>query len=235
MRHDSNSQFTGKATGLGTYGYQLTADWRAHISYGTAYRAPNFNELYFPDTGFGGGNSKLNPELATNLETEVNWERGAHRFSAVYFNNHIKNLISGWPPMNINQATLSGSTFSYDGHLDEWALGVSGDFLRAFDKLTGQRLARRAEHLLKSHLTRAVGKWNLGGEWQLVGSRYDDAANTRRMGGYGVVNLTTDYRLERNWVLFARANNIFNKDYELAHDYATPQSSLFIGIRYSSK
>ena len=235
MRHDSNSQFGEKTTGLGAYGYQLTPDWRAHISYGTAYRAPNFNEMYFPDSGFGGGNSKLTPELATNREAGLNWERGTHHFSAVYFNNHIKDLISGWPAININQATLSGSTFSYDAHLNEWGVGVSGDFLHAIDDLTGQRLVRRAKQQLKSHLTRSVGNWNFGGEWQLVGSRYDDAANTRRMGGYGVINLTTDYRLERNWVLFARINNLFNKDYELARDYATPRSSLFIGIRYSSK
>ena len=235
VRHDANSQFGGKTTGIGAYGYQLSEDWRAHLSYGTAYRAPSFNELYYPDTGYGGGNPKLTPELARNREVGFDWEKTGQHFSLVYFNNKVKDLISGWPAINVNQATISGSSLSYDTRFAEWALGVSADLQRPRDDTTGMRLVRRAEQQLKSHLTRSLGSWNLGGEWQWVGSRYDDAANTQRMGGYALANLFADYRLERDWVLFARANNIFNKDYQVALDYATPRSNLFVGVRYTPK
>jgi len=63
--------------------------------------------------------------------------------------------------------------------------------------------------------------------------RYEDTANTQRLGGYGLVNLVADYRLDREWVLFARANNLFDKRYEGAKDYAVAGSSLFVGVRYS--
>lgn len=235
LRRDDNSQFGAKTTGFAAYGYQLTADWRAHASYGTAFRAPSFNELYFPDTGFGGGNPDLKPELAKNREFGVDWEVGNHHLAAVYFNNKVSDLIASWPPANVSKATLSGGSLAYDGRFADWQLGVSAELSRSRDDDTGKRLARRADEQLKAHVSRALGQWHLGAEWQLVGERYDDAANAKRLGGYGLVNLFADYRFERDWALFVRANNLFNKGYELARDYATPGANVFVGIRYAPK
>jgi vitamin B12 transporter len=235
LRRDENSQFGGKNTGFAGYGYQLNPDWRAHVSYGTAFRAPSFNELYFPNT-FGAifaGNPNLKPEYARNREIGLDWERSSHRFSAVYFNNKVTDLIVGYPLLNVNSATLAGTSLSYAGSVGHWNGGVTVDLQRARDDVTGKRLIRRADEQLKTHLGYTRGAWSMTGEWQLAGDRFDDAANTQRLGGYGVANLLADYRLEKNWTLFGRANNLFNKQYELAKDYATPGASLFVGIRYS--
>ncbi len=233
LRRDDNSQFGGKTTGFAAYGYQFNMDWRAHISYGTAFRAPSFNELYYPDTGFGGGNPNLKPEYARNREIGVDWERGSHRFYAVYFHNKVSDLIAGWPPVNVSNATLSGTSLGYEGGFSDWQFGISADFQKPRDDDTGKRLARRADEQMKTRLSRAYGNWNFGGEWLLVGKRYEDAANTQKLGGYGLVNLFADYRIERDWVVFARGNNIFNKNYELALDFATPRASVFVGVRYA--
>ena len=235
LRHDENSQFGGKTTGFAGYGYQLTPDWRAHLSYGTAFRAPSFNELYFPNT-FGAtfaGNPNLRPEFARNREIGVDWEVAGQRFSAVYFNNKVSDLIIGYPLLNVSSATLEGTSLSYSGNLGNWNGGVSIDLQRPRDDATGKHLIRRAEQQLKSHLGYSLGAWDVSGEWQLSGERFDDIANTRRLGGYGVLNLLANYRLEKNWTLFARANNIFDKQYELSMDYATPGANVFVGIRYS--
>lgn len=235
LRRDDNSQFGGKTTGSATYGYQFTPAWRAHVSYGTAFRAPTFNELYFPDTGFGGGNPNLKPETSKNTETGVTWEQGGHRLSAVYFHNKVTDLINSWPPQNVNNATLEGATLSYGAHLSVWTMGISVDLQRPRDDDTGNRLARRADQQMSSNISRSFGNWSLGGEWQLVGDRYDDAANTKKLGGYGLVNLIADYRLQKDWTLFARANNIFDKYYETVNNYSTPGASLFVGVRYTPK
>jgi len=242
VRRDDNSQFGAKTTGSAAYGYQFTPDWRAHVSYGTAFKAPSFNSLYFPLSCFGGfgcfsGNPNLRPELAKNSEAGVDWERGRQRFSAVYFNNRISDLIDGTLPVPINvaKATISGTSLSYGAGTGPWSGGVNADLMRARDDDTGKRLARRADEKLKTYLAYSTGKWKLGGEWQLVGERFDDTANTKRLGGYAVVNLYTDYRLEKNWSLFARANNIFDKRYELAQDFSTGGASVFVGVRYNQQ
>ena len=235
LRRDDNSQFGGETTGAATYGYQLTPALRGHLSYGTAFRAPTFNELYYPDSGSGGGNPTLKPETSKNKEIGVDWEHGAHRFSAVYFHNEVTNLINSWPPRNVDNATLQGTSLSYDSRFDEWTMGLSLDFQRTRDDETGNRLARRADQRMNTHISRSLGNWNIGGEWQLVGKRFDDANNTVKLGGYGLVNLFADYRLQKDWSVFARANNIFDKYYELADTYATAGANVFIGLRYSPR
>lgn len=242
LRHDDNSQFGGKTTGQAAYGYQLTPEWRAHFSYGTAFKAPTFNNLYYPLTCYGswgcfGGNPDLKPERARNAETGLNWEKGAQRFSAIYFRNKVSDLIdSSLPiPMNVNEATLSGTSLSYANSVGAFSGGISLDLQRARDDSSGKRLARRADELLKAHLAYTAGMLKVGGEWQLVGESFDDAANKNKLGGYGLVNLFADYRLDREWTLFARANNLFNKEYELAHDFATPGMGIFVGLRYQQK
>jgi vitamin B12 transporter len=235
LRRDDNSQFGGKTTGAATYGYQFTPAWRAHVSYGTAFRAPTFNELYYPDTGFGGGNANLKPESSKNGEAGVTWEQGEHRFSAVQFHNKVTNLINNWPPQNVNNATLEGTSLSYNGRFSVWAAGVSVDLQRPRDDDTGKRLARRADQQMNSYISRTFGGWSVGGEWQMVGERFDNATNTKRLGGYGLVNIFADYHLQKDWVLFARGNNVFDKYYETVNDYATPGASIFVGIRYAPK
>ena len=221
LRRDDNSQFGGKTTGAGTYGYQITPAWRAHVSYGTAFRAPTFNELYFPDTGFGGGNPNLKPEKSKNTEGGVTWEQGGQRVSVIAFHNKVEDLINNWPPQNVDKATLEGTTISYAGRFAEWSGGVSVDLQRPRDDDTGNHLARRADRQMSSHLSRNFGAFSLGGEWLLVGERYDDAANKIKLGGYGLLNLYADYRFEKDWVLFARANNVFDKYYTV---FATKNS-----------
>jgi vitamin B12 transporter len=232
LRRDDNSQFGGETTGYAGYGYQLTPEWRVGAAYGTAFRAPSFNQLYYPDTGWGGGNPNLKPERAKNAELSLNWERGLQRAGVVLFHNKVRDLINGWPPANVGKALLEGASFSYGGALAGWDLAASLDLQRPRDEDTGKRLRRRADEQFKLRASHAGGAWRYGGEWQLVGKRYDDEANTVRLGGYGLVNLFADYRIDRDWSLFARANNVFDKRYELANDYATLGASLFVGLRY---
>ena len=239
LRRDDNSQFGGKTTGAATYGYQFTPALRGHISYGTAFRAPTFNELYSPLDALSKyqGNPDLRPELAHNREAGFNWESGNNHISAVYFNNKITDLISnsGIPLQNVASATLQGTSLAYTGQWDNWNGGVSIELNRSRDDVTGKRLVRRADEQIKSHLGYTLGAWTVGGEWQVTGERFDNAANTKRLGGYALVNLFADYRLQKDWSVFARANNIFDKYYELANTYNTPGANIFVGLRYSQK
>ena len=244
LRRDDNSQFGGQNTGSASYGYQFTPAWRAHISYGTAFRAPTFNELYFPSMfGFAGGNPNLKPETAKNTEVGVNWEQANQRASVVLYNNQVSDLIEFRPPtfapVNVSKALLRGATLTYDGRFAEWAAGVALDFLDPRNEENGpnngNRLARRAEQQMSSYVDWNHGNWKLRAEWQLVGNRYDDPANLVRLGGYGLVNLYADYRFERDWALFARANNIFDKNYETIASYATAGANVFVGVRYTPR
>jgi vitamin B12 transporter len=73
---------------------------------------------------------------------------------------------------------------------------------------------------------------HVGAEVVASSARFDDAANTRRMGGYALVNLTAEYRFGNRWTLFARLDNAFDKHYELAADFNTAGANAFVGVRW---
>ncbi len=244
-RRDINSQFGSKNTGVLAYGYQIAPAWRASVSAGTAFKAPTFNDLYYPNTPFvGSGNPNLRPETSRNREASLRYEEGNHAVGLTYYRNRVKDLIQWaetppgsffYVPQNVAAADLEGWTLAYDGRLSDLELHASLDRLDARDTATDLFLPRRARTTGNASVGRDFGKWKLTAEVQAVGSRFNDVANTQHLGGYAVANLHGAYALTSDWSLFARANNVFDKQYEQVLDFATAGATVFAGVRYAPK
>jgi vitamin B12 transporter len=73
LRHDRSTQYGGQTTGAIAWGYRLAPQWRITASYGSAFKAPSFNDLYYP----GFSNPDLEPETARNVEGSIHWS-GRH-------------------------------------------------------------------------------------------------------------------------------------------------------------
>lgn len=236
VRRDDNSQFGGKTTGTLGYGYQLSRDWRANASYATGFKAPTFNDLYWP----GAGNPDLQPETSINREFALHYEVEKHHASVTYYRNKISNLVewapnsSGlWFPANVAKAELSGWTLAYDGLLADYKLSASLDLQDPEDSDRNKVLRYRAKQIAKFGTSRDFGPFSAGAEWLVSGKRYNDIGNTQELGGYGVLNLHASYRFARDWSAFARINNVFDKDYVLVGNFATPGVNAFVGVRYN--
>jgi vitamin B12 transporter len=244
LRRDKNSQFGGKTTGFAAYGYQFTPDWRANVSYGTAFKAPTFNDLYFPMDAWGDvGNPNLRPETAKNKEIAIHYEAGLHHASITVFQNDIKDMINWmfdtntflYQPQNVAKARVRGVTLAYDGTLRDLDVRASIDFQDPRDL----EVDKVATNHARRHGSLSVGQrngpydWNV--EWQVHSKRYTDRLNTQTLGGYGLVNVQAGYRFAPNWTVFARANNIFDKKYEFGRGYNTDGANFFVGIRYQPK
>ena len=72
-------------------------------------------------------------------------------------------------------------------------------------------------------------------EWNGQGRRYDRIPNSaaNRMGGYGLLSAYVHYALAPDWSVEVRANNILDKDYELAQNYGTQGANAFVAVRYA--
>ena len=241
-RHDDISGTETKITGNAAYGYQFNDAWRAHASYGTAFRAPTFNEMYYPTSG----NPDLNPESARNREIALFYETARHTASLTYFHNRIDDLIQWAPaptpanpwrysPQNVASARITGWSLGYRGYFGPLSVRASVDLQDPRDLKTDKILVRRARRHASLGADYLMGAWTLGGEVVSSGKRFNDTANRDRMGGYTLFNLTANYQFDKDVVLFARINNLFNKKYELASDYATPGFNALFGIRYQPR
>ena len=235
LRNDANSQFGNRTTGMAGYGYQLTPALRASASTGTGFNAPSFNQLYFP----GYGVPTLRPEQALNREAALHFDNGNDQAGIVYYRNRVTDLIvntgPSFAPTNIGEAHLTGASLTYKGRLGNYQVRANLDLQDPKDAATGNLLPRRAKQHLSASLTRAFGRWTVGTELSASSERYDDAANTKRLGGYGIVNTYLDYAIEPNWSVMARFNNLFNKSYELVRDYGVPGANFFVALRYQPR
>lgn len=241
VRFDDSDQYGEKTTGSVAYGYQITKELRANVGYGTAFKAPSFNDLYYPQSGKYVGNPNLEPEASRNREASLHYDLGAHRLSATWFLNRVANLIV-WPstgttimPVNVSNARLEGTTLAYEGRISSFDFSANYTNLDARDADTGRILPRRATNYGTIAVGQQVGAFDWRTEIFATDRRFSDDKNQVKLGGYALVNLYGAYRFAKDWSVFAKLNNLFDRDYQTVADYGTLGFNAFVGIRYNPK
>lgn len=239
LRRDDDSQFGDHDTGMASYALEFSPHWRGSIAYATAFRAPSFDDLYWP----GAGNPALQPERGRNIEAGVRYSEAGRQFSAYVYRNKVQDLIQwaptgpggNWQPSNIASADLRGLTVSWQQTLGNYGLRASLDLQDPEDAATGKQLILRSRKHANLGLDFASGGWKWAADWLLQGERYNDAANTVRLSGYGLLHLTAAHELSRDWTLQTRLENALDKNYERSSGYNTPGRNLFVSLRYQPK
>lgn len=250
-RGDRHSAYKNHGTWNAAYAFDLTDEWRARASVGTAFRAPTLYELYAENAAFSmNANPNLKPEKSKNAEMGLLWQRNNNVLSATYFYNRVENLIgyvtdpTTWAGtyQNTDRAKLSGLSLSWRGQYAGFQTFAHYDFLNAKNRDTGKRLVRRAEQTFKTGASYDFGQFLAGAEWFLSDERFNDNAEKTRLGGYGVLNLFGEWRLNRFASVDLRLNNILDKRYELAlvgidatsgkrYPYNTAGFNAFLSVR----
>lgn len=251
VREDHNSQYGNYVTGGLGYGYTFSPAWKITAQYGSAFRAPTFNQLYFPSFG----DPSLKPEKSDNFETSLRYQSTEIQAKMTVFENHIRDLIqnvgpatsgcsfAGFCPVNAGKVVIQGITMEASAMLDDqWQLSGNLTVQSPRSDDTDKLLPRRSQRYGNLQLQYKSGKWNMGTELSASSNRYNDAENNFRLGGYTLLNASLGYQFTDRWKLLARANNILNKDYVLATtkssfspnapDYNTMGSNVFISLNY---
>ena len=232
VRRDDNSQFGGATTGFAGYGYKLTRDLRAHASYGTSFKAPSFNTLYFP----GFGNATTQPEKGRNRELGLAYTPGTQEYKVVYFDNKIQGFITTQPvASNIPRARIQGWTLSYKGQFDALGLRAALDLLEARDEATGKMLQRRADEQLTLGADYRSGAWKYGTTFLAASERYDNATNTIYLPGFGTLDAHVDYALSKDWSVQARVNNLGDKVYQTVNGYNQQGRAAYLTLRWAPR
>jgi vitamin B12 transporter len=241
VRNDNNSQFGNVTTGSLSYGLELTPHWKASIGANTGFRAPNFNELYWPVTPFFVGNPLLKPERSQNIEAGLKYTTDNTQLGLTLYRNNIDNLIlneplvpgdvySPYTPRNIDRALITGITLTGSQRIGRNTL-VKGsfDWSNPRNATSGELLPQRAQRVFKMAVDQNLGRAKLSGEF-FVTSQRRDALTSDTLGGFGLMNLVGSYPLTDNADIQVRWNNIFAKQYTLVQSYATPGSNVFVNL-----
>jgi vitamin B12 transporter len=240
-RYDHNSQFGGAFSGSAAGAWKFSDALRLTASFGTAFRAPDLNELYSP--GYGGyyaGNPDLKAERSRTLELGAEWTPDANNRLAVHaISTRVHDLIdfaggSTYQAVNIDRAAIDGVELTQNVRIDVWSLTNNVTVQNVRDADTGAQLLRRPKRKLSSLLERGFGeRLSTGMEFIVVGPRQDVGGLV--LPGYAMANLRADYRLNAAWRVGARLENLFNRSYELAQGYNTPGRSAYLTLTWSPR
>jgi vitamin B12 transporter len=242
LRHDDNSAYGGNTTGRLGWSYEIVPNLRVRALAGTTFRAPSFNELFFPGFGVPG----IEPERGRSVELGLSWRKADTELSATIYRNRVHDLIAYEPDRtfcpadpaydfgcarNVGRARLQGATLT--GAQRFGALSVRGvlDFLDAKDLDTGARLPRRAARQASLAADYDLGAWNFGAALLAVGARPDAGV---QLGAYETLDLRARWRFAKQWQLEAKLLNATDRTIEPARDYQTPGRQAWIGVRYDS-
>ncbi|NDP47581.1 MAG: TonB-dependent vitamin B12 receptor [Sulfuriferula multivorans] len=234
LRGDDNSQFGRHTTSNIAWSHPVEAAVDLRVAYGKAFKAPSFNELYYP----GGGNPNLRPETSNSFELGLAGRVSGGRWSVSLFDTRINDLIAGWPTENVNRAEIQGVEFATNNRIGAWELAVNltlQDPQNASGANQGKVLARRAQESLRIDLDRRLGAWRLGGTLRGEGRRFDNASNTLPIDGYALLDMRAEYRLAADWMLGTRLENVFNVDYETVYGYNQSGRGAYLTLRYQPK
>ena len=220
LRRDQNQQFGGQNSWSGTLTLPVNPDNDLLLSYSEGFRAPTFNDLYYPDEyGFKNSNPNLKPE--TSKSYEVQWRSqlsDTSRLEASLYRTDIQDAIvfGSDGPQNVSSARINGFEAALKQELFGWQGSLGLALIDPRDRDSGRTLARRARRTVSLDLDRQFDQFGVGASWQAVSSSYDDAKNQQPLAGYGLLGLRATWTLNREVTLSMKLDNLLDKAYSRA-------------------
>ena len=241
LRWDHNSAYDNQTTGKLGWGMDIADGWSVRAVAGTAFRAPTFNDLYYP----GYGVATLQAERSRSIEAGVNYKAAMTSLAATAYYNKVSDLIGyqadpnlcppGFPfgcAGNTARALLQGNTMQGLQQWGNFQFTLALDWLNAKDRDTDEQLPRRAANQQTFAVDWTEGPWQLGGTVLRVSQRPDAGV---LLPAYALLNLNARWRFERFWQIEARLQNATGRDYQPARDYQDVGRQFWIGLRYDGK
>lgn len=236
LRNDDNEQFGNHTTGTLGWGMTLGHGLELSATYGTAFKAPTFSDLYDPWSGVPG----LRPEESESLNLGIAQTAAHWNWALDVYETRIDDLITydstTWMMSQVERARIRGAELTFSTAVAGWDLLTQLSHVDPRNRSEGAQydnlLARRARNTARVDLDRGLGDWRIGSTLNAAGGRFDDAANELRLGGYATVDLRLEYAINPEWSLQARATNVFDRDYETVAWYNQPGREYGLRLKY---
>lgn len=245
VRLDDHSRFGTEVTYRFTTSYLVkqTAT-RLKGSYGTGFKAPSLYQLYGPTYG----NRSLRPEKSEgwDIGLEQALLDGRVDLGATWFSNDFEDLVEFDGSASRYKNTARAESYGLElsaavQATDDITLRAAYTLTKTRDKATGLELARRPENKVSFDVNyRFAGKGNANLELAYTGKRRDTwydpvtyASSRVELGGYLLANLAASYDITSRLQLYARVENLLNRQYEEVKGYGAPGIGGYGGVKVS--
>jgi vitamin B12 transporter len=242
VRRDDIEDVEVEATYNASVGYQINDTWLLSLNRSTGFKAPSFNDLYWP----GSGNPDVKPESITSNEILIR-NQFSHdgldgSIEVSFFDSAIENLIAwapdaitgAWKPSNINQAEIQGFELTLNATDGNFSHQLALSSIDAKDSKLDVQLARRPE---------LTANYMIGYHWEdytLSGSfSYRDESpeetkvDSDVLDDYWLVDLSLSYQATEKLAFIGKVNNLLDEEYETAQNYIADGTNFLVTATYS--
>jgi len=246
FRIEDDSVFGQATTGQGSVAFVIKeTGTRLRGSAGTGFRAPTFNDLFFPDFG----NPNLLPERSQTWDAGFDqslWQNRV-RLTFTWFATHFTDAITCCVvlptapfggPVNAGKARSKGVESSAEVDiLPSLVASFTYTYTDTDNLQTNRPLARIPRHSGSAGLTwEPIPRLSLFTQVYVVGSQFDSYGDVYN-SGHTRVDAGGTYRLldQLGWLqrleLVARAQNILNEQYAEVRGFPALGANFLIGLR----
>ena len=244
IRYDYYDDFHGNLNfrlGL-VYRMSRTASLKANLE--KSFRAPTFNDLYWPQDPFAEGNPDLNPEIGYSVDAGVSRVGERLSFDMFAFFRYVEDVIAWqpgddglWRPTNYNQGLYPGFEAEAEADLLRFlTMSIRYTFLYTY-VLTGgfeveddRRIPGVPVHALDGELRYQDRKNTLQGSVGHMSKRYYTVDNDEAAPPATVIDLLYRRRVSENVSLYLAVDNLLSHSYQLVARYPMPGTTIRSGV-----
>jgi|TARA_B110000196_G_scaffold90610_1_gene78448 vitamin B12 transporter len=221
----------------------LSAKLRLNGSYGTATNLPDH---YKNNLNISQSQTSLKPEHSQNFELGLSGDYEWGVAELKLYKSKVKDAFSYLDPddnwqtpdayyINDGVVNIQGVELTLGTDLMGWDLDSSINFNKAIAKSTDLQKGRRPNRSISLNLSKTSGKWKRNINWTAKSWAWDKDAHTNdvKLGGYGLLNLSTSYDFTDSLSVYLNRNNVLDKDYEMARGYKTLGKTTTLGLTYN--
>lgn len=260
VRWDQFSDFGGQVSPKLGVVISTGEGWQASVkaNYGRSFRAPGFNDLYWPKDAYSVGNPNLKPEHGTDFDVGAMFRYPFFPGVALdltYFKNSITDMILWhqgplgiWSPENVGKADIQGVELK--AALSPWGdllqFGWNYTYLDARNKTQDRtqydmQLPYRARHAHNFSLRFGQAGLYALLDYSSTGKRFTTTANTDLLLPYHLINAILGYKMRFDPLSLdakLEVRNLENTEYQAMEGFPMPgrevRLSLAVKFAHSS-
>ena len=237
-----HDKFSSHTTYNFNWARDISADTRINASYGSATNLPDH---YKNNLNISQSQTSLKPERSNNIELGLKTELEQGDLQLKIYKSKVKDAFSYLDPdndwttsnayyVNDGVVNISGLELSFGSEFFGWDMDSSIDFNKAIAASTNLQKGRRPNRSISINLNKSSGKWQRNINWTAKSWAWDkDNHSTGKIGGYGLLNLSTSYNFTDDLSIYLNRNNALDKNYEMAKGYNTLGKTTTIGLTYN--
>ena len=236
IRHDRNEQFGSATTWNAGMSYEVIDDLVLRASASTGFRAPTFNDLYYP----GFSNPDLKPERSRSYELGALWQVGPETsLDVAFYQTWLKDAIASSPPtyvpLNIARAKVTGVEAVLAHRFnDQWSGKTTLDIRSSKNEETDKYIPYRDRLKATAELLfTPTEKLELSGKLLYGAKRYADAANTVELPSYVTFDISMIYTLDEQSQIRLAVENVLDREYQTITDYRAPGRTFNLSVTRS--